>query len=214
MTSTATTAGQLQQIARHWPNLTDALATPNTGPGYGLGIHAYLATTDQHDTTEAAALRALERDPNQLGARPVPISLRVHDTMRTVETTLYETADQIAATNQHSVRTSHPHRWRYTGHRPGAIHTALWLSARADGVFWPGRPLTEPQQHHLAAIASNTLHRIETTLDLTRQAQPLDAAHTCQCGGTITLHAGAGERPVAHCGRCGAWWTENGVIAA
>ncbi|KAA6211761.1 hypothetical protein [Streptomyces filamentosus] len=133
--------------------------------------------------------------------------------MRLVEAALYETADQIASANQHSVNTSHPHR-AYTGHRPGAPWTALWLSARADGVFWPGRPLTEPQQHHLAAIARGALHRIETTLDLARHAQPLGAEHPCQCGGTITLHAGAGEKPVAHCGKCGAWWTENGVIAA
>ncbi|HEX6518311.1 MAG TPA: hypothetical protein VF049_22310 [Nocardioidaceae bacterium] len=209
-----TAAAQLRAIATLWPDLTDALATPNTGPGYGLGIRAYLTTTEQHDITNAAALRALERSPDQLGARPVPISLRVHDTMRLVEATLYETADQIASTNQHSVNTSHPHRWRYTGNRPGAPWTALWLSARADGVFWPGRALTDTQHRQLAAVARNTLARIADTLDLARHTHTLDADHPCQCGGTITLHTGAGEQPVAHCGRCGAWWTENGVRAA
>ncbi|WP_282695475.1 hypothetical protein [Streptomyces sp. CC208A] len=209
-----TTATQLRTIARLWPDLHDALGTPNTGPGFGLGLRNYLAAVDQPDVAEAAVLRMLERSPDQLGTRPIPISLRVLDTMRTVEAALHETADQIASANQHSVNTSHPHRWRYTGHRPGAPWTALWLSARADGVFWPGRPLTDRQHRHVAAVAHNALGRIETTLDLARQVQQLDPAHPCQCGGTITIRGGAGDPPTGHCGACGAWWTENGVNAA
>ncbi|MFC7929149.1 hypothetical protein [Streptomyces cinereoruber] len=216
-TMTTTTAHQLQQIARHWPDLTDALGTPATVAGFGLGLRGYLVTLnhlDHFDAEEAAALRALERSPDQLGARPVPISLRVLDTMRTVETVLHETADQIAAANQHDVRTSHPHRWQYTGHRPGAIHTALWLSARATGAFWPGRPLTEQQHRHLATVAAGALHRIEAVLDLADLRRELTAAHPCPCGGTIEVYGGAGATPVARCKGCGAIWSERGILAA
>lgn len=211
---TTTTATQLQTIATLWPDLTEALGTTNTGPGFGLGLRGYLAAVEQYDMVEAAALRALERNPDQLGTRPVPISLRIHDTMRTVETALHETADQIAAANQHHVETSHPHRWRYTGTRPGAIRTALWLSARAAGIFWPGRALTEPQERHLRHVATEALHRIETALDLARGTHELAPDHTCQCGGRIVVEGGAGDQPTARCRQCGAIWTEAGVIAA
>jgi hypothetical protein len=209
---TTATATQLRTIATLWPDLQDALGTPAAGPGFGLGLRAYLTAVEQYDAFEAAALRALERNPDQLGTRPVPISLRIHDTMRLVEAALHETADQIASANQHSVKTSHPHRWRYTGRRPGAVWTALWLSARADGVFWPGRALTDPQQRHVAHVARGALHRIETALDLAKQTHTI--TRPCACGGTITIRGGAGETPTGHCGTCGAWWTERGVVAA
>ncbi|MER6515126.1 hypothetical protein [Nonomuraea sp. NPDC001636] len=107
MNDTRTTAAKLQQIARLWPDLTDALGTTTAGPGFGLGLRGYLATLEQHDAEQAeydrwqaAALRALERSPEQLGTRPVPISLRVHDTMRAVEAALVDTADRIARSVQ------------------------------------------------------------------------------------------------------------------
>ncbi|MGW6418826.1 hypothetical protein [Streptomyces sp. NPDC055055] len=210
-----TTTYQLQQVARLWPDLTTALGTPATVAGFGLGLRGYLAAVEQYDIAEAAALRALERNPEQLGARPVPISLRVHDTMRIVEAALHETADQIASANQyHDVRTSHPHRWRYTGRRPGAVHTALWLSARAAGVFWPGRALNEPQEKHLRHVAAEALHRVETALDLATASHELAPEHTCPCGGRIIVRGGAGDQPTANCRGCGAIWTEGGVVAA
>ncbi|MHA4776043.1 hypothetical protein L1085_016225 [Streptomyces sp. MSC1_001] len=238
-----TAAAQLQQVARLWPDLTDALGTPTTGPGFGLGLRGYLATLDQHDAEQAeydrwqaAALRALERSPDQLGTRPIPISLRVHDTMRTVEAALLETCDQIAAASQRApmppapaswptkdrIRRNRlaaadardPQRWHLTGVRPGVIWTALWLSARADGARWPGRPLDEGQQHHVARVAAEALRRIEATLDLAEQRRELTSAHPCQCGGTIEVYGGAGAQPVARCKRCGAIWHEGGVVAA
>ncbi|MEE1813680.1 hypothetical protein PUR59_01320 [Streptomyces sp. SP18ES09] len=208
------TTHQLQQIARLWPDLTDALGTPATIAGFGLGLRGYLAAIEQYDAVEAAALRALERSPEQLGTRPVPVNLRIMDTMRVVEAALHETADQIAATNQLPTRTSHPHRWRYTGTRPGAVRTALWLSARAAGIFWPGRALTEPQERHLRHVAREALHRIETALDLATATHELGPQHTCPCGGSITISGGAGDTPTARCRQCGAIWTEGGVVAA
>ncbi|MET9957459.1 hypothetical protein ABZ135_38730 [Streptomyces sp. NPDC006339] len=209
-----TTATALHRIATLWPDLHDALGQPATITGFGLGLRGYLQALEQYDIAEAAALRALERSPDQLGTRPVPVNLRIMDTMRTVEAALHETATQIAATNQHDVRTSHPHRWHYTGKPRGAVWTALWLSARAQGVFWPGRALTEPQHRHLGHVATESLRRIEHALDLAHDTHELSEDHACQCGGRIVISGGAGDQPTAHCRHCGAYWTETGVVAA
>lgn len=231
-----TTAHQFQTVATLWADLTDALGDRTQHAWPPPQLRDYLTGLDQHDIAEAAALRALERSPEQLGNRPVPISLRVLDTMRTIEAVLHDTADQIAAESQRTpmppapaswptadrirrnrlanADANHPHRWHYTGKRPGAIHTALWLSARAAGTPWPGRPLTETQTAHLATVATGTLARIENALDLADHRRDLTTAHPCPCGGTIQLHGGAGAQPTARCKTCGAIWTERGVIAA
>ncbi|MFB7866979.1 hypothetical protein [Streptomyces sp. NPDC056069] len=216
-----TTATQLQTIARLWPDLEDALGTPNTIAGFGLGLRGYLATLEQYDPEElesrrwhAAHLRTLERNPDQLGTRPVPISLRILEVQRTVEAALHETATQIAAANQLGAHTSHPHRWSFTGQPPGAAWTALWLSARAEGRFWPGRALTGAQLQHLKNVAREALHRVETALDLARDVRELSPEHTCQCGGRIVITGGAGDQPTARCRGCGALWSERGVVAA
>ncbi|MFB7832039.1 hypothetical protein [Streptomyces sp. NPDC056056] len=100
MTDTRTTTQQLQQIARLWPDLTDALSAPTHHSWPPVELKGYLNAMERMDSVEAAALRALERSPDQLGTRPVPISLRIHDTMRAVEAALLDTADRIARTVQ------------------------------------------------------------------------------------------------------------------
>lgn len=155
-----------------------------------------------------------DRAPDQLGNRPVPISLRVLDTMRAVEAALHETATQIAAANQLSTSRPHPHRWHFTGQPRGAAWTAVWLSARADGVFWPGRALTDAQTRHLGHVATEALRRVEQALDLAHDTRELSPDHTCQCGGRIIIQGGAGDQPTARCRQCGAYWTEAGVVAA
>lgn len=215
---TTTTAQQLQTIAALWPDLTDALEVPTTIAGFGIGLRQYLAAVERDElddpTAYLAARRQLERDPNQLGERPIPISLRIFQVQRTVEAALHETATQIAATNQLSTSRPHPHRWHFTGRPPGAAWTALWLSARAAGVFWPGRALTEPQTRHLGHVAREALARVEAALDLAHGTRELSAEHACPCGGRIIIAGGAGDTPVARCRQCGAWWTEHGVRAA
>ncbi|WP_327376220.1 hypothetical protein OG393_21075 [Streptomyces sp. NBC_01216] len=212
--TTTDTATQLRRIARLWPDLQTALGTPTTTTWPPASLRTYLNALDHHDRTETAGLRALERSPDQLGNRPVPVNLRIMDTMRTVEAALHETATQIAATNQYSVKTSHLHRWQYTGRPRGAAETALWLSARADGVFWPGRALSEPQKRHLSRVATEALRRVEQALDLATDTRELSPQHACPCGGRIIITGGAGDTPTARCRHCGAWWTEKGVVAA
>ncbi|GGT43479.1 hypothetical protein [Streptomyces purpureus] len=234
------TATTLRTIATLWPALDDALAAPTQHSWPPVELRSYLAAMERLDiddpTAYNTARRQLERSPDQIGQRPIPLNLGIHDTMRLVEAALHETCDQIAAANQREPITPapaewptrdrirrnklanadlhHPHRWHYTGRRPGAVHAALWLCARVEGIGWPGRPLTDVQRAHVASVAAGALHRIEAALDLADGSRELSSAHPCPCGGTIQVHGGAGALPVARCKQCGAIWSERGVVAA
>ena len=231
-----TASHALRQLIHLWPDLTDALGAPTTHSWPPVELKGYLNAMERLDSVEAAALRALERDPAQLGARPVPVSLRVHDTMRLVEATLAECATIVASgcqiepiplpgsdwpAHDRARRTATSRadladrrRWHYRGRTPSARYTALWLLARVEGRPGPFRPLTPAQHAHIKAVSTGALRRIETALDLVDQTRDLTAAHPCPCGGTIRIHGGAGTTPVAHCQQCGAIWSENGVVAA
>ena len=98
-----TTATHLRTIALHWTDLHEAAGTPSQIGAFGLGLRGYLARLDQADAEQleyerhqAAHLRSLERDPIQLGDRPVPVRLHILDTMRAVEAALVQCADDIA----------------------------------------------------------------------------------------------------------------------
>ncbi|MFE5514482.1 hypothetical protein ACFQ9J_28505 [Streptomyces sp. NPDC056529] len=234
-TMTTTTAHQLQQIARHWPDLTDALEVPTAGTGFGLGLRGYLNTLEQHDAAEQAALRAMERNPDQLGATAAPLSLRIADTMRTVEVALHETGTQIAAANQRALITPAPRdwakddrarrnkialedsrdrqRWHFTPSHT-APYSALWLCARVQGAKWPGTGLTTAQHATVRKVAAGALERIEKALDLVYQRRELSIDRPCQCGGRIEVYGGGGADPVAQCQGCGAFWSERGILAA
>ncbi|MFC9700895.1 hypothetical protein ACFTWD_09410 [Streptomyces sp. NPDC056943] len=127
MTDTRTPAQQLQQIARLWPDLTDALSAPTHHSWPPVELRGYLNAMEHMDRVEAAALRALERSPEQLGARPVPISLRVHDTMRAVEAALLDTADRIARSVQ-----------RPPQQPPAPAHSAA-ARTRGERLVWQDR---------------------------------------------------------------------------
>lgn len=231
-----TTSQHLRTIATTWTDLADALGAPTIIGAFGLGLRGYLTALDPRDLDEATALRALERDPAQIGQRPVPISLKVYDTMRAVEAALAECADAIAAVAQieptpfaskdwpaadrarrdHRARAdlADPRRWRFRGNCPPAPYTALWLLARIERRPGPFRTLTEAQQRHIGNVARGSVARMEAVLDLARGTRDLSNAHTCACGGTIEVYGGAGDTPVARCKGCGALWSEQGVVAA
>ncbi|MFB7589346.1 hypothetical protein [Streptomyces sp. NPDC056169] len=251
MNDTRTTATQLQQIARLWPDLHDALGDRTQHAWPPPQLRDYIAGLERDALDDPAAYntarRGLERSPDQLGTRPIPISLRVHDTMRTVEAALLDTADRLARSVQRApiqpppparaaaVRTrgerlvwedrarrieqarqdsADPRRWHTVGGGRTAIRAALWLSGRAAGSSGPFRPLREAEQRQVATVAAGALGRVESVLDLADQRRELTAEHPCQCGGTIEMYGGAGARPVARCKRCGAIWSEGGVVAA
>ncbi|MFE2019861.1 hypothetical protein ACFW9O_17680 [Streptomyces sp. NPDC059499] len=235
-----TSAADLRAIALVWTDLHTALGAPSIVGGFGRGLRAYLTACDALDPEEteaarhqAAALRLLERDPQQIGERPIPIRLHVYEVMRTVEAALVEVADQTAAVVQRPAMSRaprhwpandrarrneqaeadalDPRRWRYTGTRT-APYAALWLLGRVQGRPGPFRPLSEAQGRHVGYVAAEARHRIEQTLDT--GAETAELAHPCpDCGGTITVHGGSGASPLANCSSCGGIWTELGAAA-
>ncbi|MFD8577179.1 hypothetical protein ACFV1H_17840 [Streptomyces virginiae] len=234
-----TTIQNLMTIVTRWPDLQAALEVPTTGAGFGLGLRGYLQALEQHEAAEAAALRTLERneerDPDQIGASTAPLSLRIADTMRTIEVALHQTGTDIAAANQRALITPAPRdwnpddrarrnkiaredaqdpaRWHHTPHHTAA-YSALWLAARVQGGRWPGTPLTAGQHATIRNVAAGAVERIDKALDLLYVRRELAIDRPCQCGGRIEVYGGNGTDPVAQCRNCGAFWTERGIIAA
>lgn len=228
-----TTSQHLRTIALTWTDLQDALGAPAQIGAFGLGLRGYLTTLEQHDAAEAFALRALERDPAQIGARPVPINLRIYDAMRAIEAALVELADQTAAEVQRSpmayaprgwpapdrarrdalakADATDPRRWRYTGHRT-APYAALWLLARIERKPGPFGLLNDAQRTRIGNVTRTACERIEHVLDVSTETVTI--SKPCQeCGGHIEVHGGAGSSPLAHCTSCGHIWTEHGIAA-
>lgn len=238
----ATTAEHLQTVIHHWPDLTEALGGRSAPAWPPAGrMTDYLRALDQADADQleyerhrALHLRTLERDPSQIGERPIPIRLPIHETMRIVRAVLVETADQIAGSVQRPVMgllpdgypradrarrellvmqdRRDPRRWKWTGPRPDAPYAALWLLGRIQGAPGPFRPLTTPQADHIATIARSCAHRIEQALDVGERKATL--TRPCpQCGGRLQLHGGAGAIPVARCTACGHVWGGQAAVA-
>ncbi|WKD36530.1 hypothetical protein [Streptomyces xanthophaeus] len=231
------TATTLRTLITLWPDLHAALGDRPIHGAYGLGLRGYLAAIEAHDPTEAAALRSEERDPAQLGDRPVPLNLAIYDTMRAIEAGLAHCAEVTAAAVQiepiplpgrdwpaadRARRTAASRadladrrRWRYGRSTPPATYTALWLLARAEQRPGPFRPLTAPQAQHIRTVAYGALARAQATLDTADgRHTELGPQHRCACGGLIEVWGGGGATPCARCTGCGALWTETGVIAA
>ncbi|MFE0819141.1 hypothetical protein [Streptomyces sp. NPDC058847] len=103
MNTTASTTTNLRTVALHWADLREAAGAPSQLGAFGLGLRGYLARLDaadrdefNYDRAHAAHLRSQERDPLQIGERPVPVRLHILDTMRAVEAALVQCADDIA----------------------------------------------------------------------------------------------------------------------
>lgn len=232
-----TTATHLQTVALHWRNLHDALGQPAIHHGFGIGLRGHLQALAEHDLDLLAQARQDERadsSPEALGERPVPVRLHILDTMQHVHTTLLECADQTAASVQRPVMgllpdtyppadrarrellvmqdRKDPRRWKWTGSRPTAPYTALWLLARVQRAPGPFGTLTTLQLDAIAAVARDAAQRVEEALDIAAQRKTLE--RPCSCGGRIDVHGGEGKRPLAHCNGCGRIWTESGMVAA
>ncbi|MFG2976270.1 hypothetical protein ACGFYY_25220 [Streptomyces sp. NPDC048331] len=227
----------LRTLITLWPDLHTALGDRPIHGAYGLGLRAYLAAIDHHDPAEAAALRAEERDPSQLGNRPVPLNLAIYDTMRAIEAALahcaevtaaavqiepvplpgpdWPAADQARRTAVSRADLADRRRWRFGRSTPPATFTALWLLARVERRPGPFRVLTDVQARYVRAVATEALARAQAALDTdSNRMTELGEQHPCACGGRIEVYGGAGATPCARCTGCGALWTEAGVIAA
>jgi len=236
-----TTTAHLHTVALHWRHLADALGAPALHNGFGIGLRGHLAALDETEAgrtlMEAQLARADERadsSPDALGTRPVPLRIAILDTMRTVEATLLDCADQIAGSIQRPVMgllpttypatdrrrrellvmqdRADPRRWSWTKTRPTASYTALWLLARVQAKPGPFRPLTPPQHDHITSVARTCAEHVERALDIAAQRKTLEQRH--DCGGRIDVHGGEGRPPLAHCRGCGRIWSEQGVAAA
>jgi hypothetical protein len=235
-----TTATHLWTIAHHWRDLATALASTGTATWPPAGRMAdYLASIHRSDDEaeaeqhRAAALRSLERSPEQIGEMRAPIRLHVLEIMQTVRADLLECADQTAAAVQRPVMSPlpkgypdvdrarreilimqdrrDPRRWKWAGIRPDAAYTALWLLARVQGAPGPFRPLHARELDHVASVARTACGRVERALDIVGQRRSLAERH--ECGGRIDVYGGAGAHPTAHCTGCGRTWTEQDAAA-
>ncbi|MBT2449460.1 hypothetical protein J7F03_20685 [Streptomyces sp. ISL-43] len=235
-----TTATALRTIATDWPRLTTALedGTNGTWPPAGR-MTDYLRALDveqaEYDRWRAGHRAALDRNPAQLGATRPPLSIHVHDAMRTIEIALAGCADVIAAQSQieptpfatadwpaadrtrRNARAradlADPKRWRFRGNVPRAPYTALWLLARVEARPGPFRPLTDAGRRHIAGIAREAVTRMDRVLGLV-VADVEDARPCPDCGGLITVRSGAGAPPMARCSGCERLWTMADTMAA
>ncbi|MFD0429451.1 hypothetical protein ACFQ60_22510 [Streptomyces zhihengii] len=122
ITSTETSAALLG-IARAWAPLTEAVQDARQHAWPPLTLRQYLAQSGDEEELEARtwraeALRALERDPAQIGRRPVPLRLDLIGTIALIEAGLLELADTTAAMVQRP-RSPRPGRAAPRTPRPG-----------------------------------------------------------------------------------------------
>lgn len=230
----------LATIVTHWPDLEHALGTPSVVAPFGLGLTAYMAHLDALDADEVAELRearAWQRAGTvALDAKPLPLRVRVHDTMRAVEAALLHLADEIASAIQRPaaarVRPASPddavglrlaaatvadqhdrRRWSYTNPSSRtAVLAAVWLSHRLDSAEGPFRPLTPPQRDRIAAVAAGAAQRVEDALDMTRRSRaiPQPCPH---CRGPLVVEGGDGRPPAVRCTSTACGWTRTGTAA-
>nr|WSX48871.1 hypothetical protein OG409_07875 [Streptomyces sp. NBC_00974] len=241
---TSTTADHLARISVLWPHLSDAL--DQRGTNWLTSRADLFKVLDQadaeqvaYDRAHAAYRRSRERDPQQIGETPAPVSLRILDTAHLVETTLIHLADTLAPQITHAALThaplewetrgwtpadralrnqcaddeqADPRRWRYVGERT-AEYAAAWLHARVQGEDGPFRPLTAAQLHHVDQVAAGCADRIAAALGLTT-VTITDPRPCPLCSGQIIVTTGAGRTPSARCEDCARGWTLTEAVAA
>ncbi|MDT0377265.1 hypothetical protein RM572_00550 [Streptomyces sp. DSM 42041] len=207
----ATTAGRLQLVLRHWPDLHALRTTAPHDAWPPPSLNPYMRTAEEYDPTDRSA----------------PVRLHVVDTITEVERVLVDAADRTADSVQrpvaHRVRAAGPgdsiglqlatatlplteadrldaRRWRFTGDAPTGEKAAAWLLDRLDGKPGPFLPLAALHVDRIATAAAQAAERVEHALGLTRRAVPL--AQDCACGGTLELHGGDGRPPAVVCSSC------------
>ena len=231
-TTAATTAAiaNLTAIVDRWADLDDALAARQaTGWPPTMGIAALTRTAEERDA--AAAERAHERSPDQLGTRPVPLDLNIVDVMTDVERILVGFVDVVASQIQRPAMSGPPinsgwttadhgrrrhlaqtdatdvRRWRYRGHR-SAAYAAAWLRARLTETGGPFRPLTDDETVHFARVSQAAAQRIDRALGTHRHTAKLD--RPCpHCRGELEIDGGDGKDPAVKCTGCG--WNPTGT---
>ncbi|MGW7197527.1 hypothetical protein [Streptomyces chryseus] len=164
-----------------------------------------------------------DRQPGQLGERPVPLRLHVVDACRAVEVALCSLADQIAAEIQRDTvkalrrpipgdpvglalgmlaarDEADPARWHFTMGDRSAVHAAEWLLGRLRGDEGPCMPLRDHHRASIGLVAREAARRIERTIGGTVDRYTVAMDRPCPyCGSTLTMHAGGGENDTVTC---------------
>ncbi|WP_263239092.1 hypothetical protein [Streptomyces sp. A13(2022)] len=136
-----------------------------------------------------------DRDPQQLGERPVPIRLHVADASRAIEIALCSLADTIAARDAYDPADWHG-RDRTERTAPNA---AKWLISRLRDE--PCCPTHDAEQQQIARHAREAADRLDRVVGLRRSSTILGTP--CPgCGGDLTayLDGGVVERVVCPTG--------------
>ncbi|MDV5145903.1 hypothetical protein R1T08_17225 [Streptomyces sp. SBC-4] len=123
-----------------------------------------------------------DRDPAQLGDRPVPIRLHVADACRAIEIALVTLASDLAALDAVD-----PSDWYGQDPAQKTVPTAtLWLLGRLS----PDAPPAETAR--IASYASEAAARIDRVLGTGRSSAPMRGKPCPWCGGELMMHVEAG----------------------
>ncbi|WP_405991077.1 hypothetical protein [Streptomyces sp. NBC_00986] len=164
-----------------------------------------------------------DRQPEQLGERPVPLRLHIVDACRAVEVALCSIADQVAAEIQRDTVEplrraipgdpvglalgmlaardgADPARWHFTMGERSAVRAAEWLLGRLRGDEGPCLPLRDHHRAAIGLVARGAARRIERTIGGTVDRYAVTMDQPCPyCGSDLTMHAGGGEDDIVSC---------------
>lgn len=232
----------LQTVINLWADLENALETPTSMTWPPAGLAAYMNALDQLDAEEVAEIREARgwqrAGTVALGERPVPIVVKVHDTIRAVNLALVDLADNVADHVQRPpasrlraagpgddialrIATAtiaaveadqrDPRRWSITNPRyRTAPYAAAWLLARLDDAPGPFRQLSPLLRERITHRASDAAQRVQAALEMKRRQRRVQ--HPCpHCRGHLDVHGGDGQPPQVRCTNPDCGWTRTGV---
>lgn len=127
-----------------------------------------------------------DRDPAQLGERPVPLRLHIVDACRAIEIALCSLADSIGARDA-----ADPADWHHADRAQRTAPTAArWLLDQlGDG---PCCPTHDADRDRIAKYAGEAAARLDRALGIGYTSAALPGLPCPWCGGDLVMHSEAG----------------------
>nr|WSS66758.1 hypothetical protein OG284_36670 [Streptomyces sp. NBC_01177] len=127
-----------------------------------------------------------DRDPAQLGERPIPIRLHITDASRAIEVALCSLADSLAARSA-----TDPADWYHADREQRTAPTAAaWLLTQlADG---PCCPTHDAAQARIGTYAREAAARLDRVLGIGYTSRVLPGMPCPWCAGDLVMHCEAG----------------------